>query len=163
VRLPASLIPGSLGIRYQQVYQEGIRESGACWGLLSGTIWDMLGGGACMALVPLPLDRRLVPEPGKVSISLLSSQPGPTDALRSPTCMCACVCIAPAVCAGPLVCVSPHFHRADGKGEAWDLPAIAEGTAFNGGALGISNLKPVEADSSYSWWVVAVGCSPAVV
>jgi hypothetical protein len=43
------------------------------------------------------------------------------------------------------------FCRADGQGEAWDLPAIAEGTRFNGGALGISNLKPVETDSSFSW------------
>lgn len=44
------------------------------------------------------------------------------------------------------------LQRADGRGEAWDLPAIAEGSAFNGGALGVHNLKPIEADSSYTWY-----------
>lgn len=42
-------------------------------------------------------------------------------------------------------------HRADGKGEAWDLPAIAQGSRFNGGAVAIADLKPVEVDSSFSW------------
>jgi hypothetical protein len=41
-------------------------------------------------------------------------------------------------------------HSADGKGESWDLPAIAEGSRFNGGALG-ENLRPMEFDPFYSW------------
>lgn len=54
------------------------------------------------------------------------------------------------MCRGVLRCGLLGF-RADGRGEAWDLPAIAEGSAFNGGALGVHNLKPIEADSSYTW------------
>jgi hypothetical protein len=51
--------------------------------------------------------------------------------------------------------------RADGQGEAWDLPAIAEGSRFNGGALGIDNLKPTETDSSFSWWVLSPAAAAA--
>eukprot|EP00775_Hariotina_reticulata_P004173 gene4173-4421_t len=43
------------------------------------------------------------------------------------------------------------LRRADGKGDSWDLPAVAEGSRFNGGALG-ENLRPMEVDSFYSWY-----------
>lgn len=43
------------------------------------------------------------------------------------------------------------LQRADGKGEAWDLPAVVQGARFNGGALG-ENLRPMQADPSYSWY-----------
>lgn len=41
--------------------------------------------------------------------------------------------------------------RADGKGVAWDLPKVAQGDRFNGGALG-ENLRPMEVDNFYSWY-----------
>lgn len=40
--------------------------------------------------------------------------------------------------------------RADGKGVTWDLPAVIQGSRFNGGALG-ENLRPMVTDSFYSW------------
>ncbi|WIA14984.1 hypothetical protein OEZ85_001692 [Tetradesmus obliquus] len=42
------------------------------------------------------------------------------------------------------------LQRADGKGVAWDLPKVAQGSRFNGGALG-ENLRPMEVDNFYSW------------
>lgn len=45
------------------------------------------------------------------------------------------------------------LRRADGRGDAWDLPALAEGRAFNGGAVGAAALRPVDSDGgSYRWY-----------
>jgi hypothetical protein len=50
------------------------------------------------------------------------------------------------------------LERADGKGPSWDLPAIAQGRSFNGGAVGASALRPVETDASFTWWVLPGAC-----
>jgi hypothetical protein len=50
-----------------------------------------------------------------------------------------------ALCCCFVICCS-----ADGKGVAWDLPKVVQGSRFNGGALG-ENLRPMEVDNFYSW------------
>ncbi|KAF8060473.1 hypothetical protein HT031_004649 [Scenedesmus sp. PABB004] len=43
------------------------------------------------------------------------------------------------------------LQRADGKGVSWDLPAVVEGSRFNGGALREA-LRPMEVDAFYAWY-----------
>jgi hypothetical protein len=53
-------------------------------------------------------------------------------------------------CPAAVVHMISSCCSADGKGVAWDLPKVAQGSRFNGGALG-ENLRPMEVDNFYSW------------
>ncbi|KAI8474513.1 MAG: hypothetical protein J3K34DRAFT_407221 [Monoraphidium minutum] len=45
-----------------------------------------------------------------------------------------------------------NLQRADGKGDAWDLPKVAEGSRYNGGAVGLDNLRPMEQWNGFRWY-----------
>jgi hypothetical protein len=44
-----------------------------------------------------------------------------------------------------------NLWRADGNGVSWDLPMIAQGRRFNGGAYTADVLRPMSFDGSYDW------------
>eukprot|EP00877_Chromochloris_zofingiensis_P007165 jgi/Chrzof1/2701/Cz11g25210.t1 len=44
------------------------------------------------------------------------------------------------------------LQRADNKGLSWDLPMVAQGSRFHGGAVGMDNLRPARVDTSYTWY-----------